>query len=285
MTISQYTHKAIKQLAPLYDESEAKWIVRTMMESITGMSRTDILLHGSREMEPETETRYERIIARLLKHEPIQYILGETYWHGMTLKVNPTVLIPREETSELVDIIVKDNKNRVDLDVIDICTGSGCIAIALARYLPFASVSGIDISADALTIARENASLCKTKVYFKQEDALKPISSSDQGKYDIVVSNPPYIAQHEMKKMDRNVLDYEPHLALFVPDDDPLKFYRPISRNAMTTVRPRGKLYLEINPLFSDQLVAMLTGDGWDNVMVVNDMHGKERFATAIKPE
>ncbi len=284
MTISQYTHKAIGQLAPLYDESEARWIVRTMVESITGMSRTDMLLHGDREMEPETVARYDGIIARLLKHEPIQYILGETYWHGMTLKVSTAVLIPREETSELVDIIVKDYGDRQDLSVMDICTGSGCIAIALARNLPFASVTGIDISADALAVARENASLCKAHVDFEQKDALAPVAD-EQDKYDIVVSNPPYIAQHEEKEMDSNVLDYEPHLALFVPDNDPLKFYSAISRNSMATLKPGGKLYLEINPLFSDRLASMLTGDGWDNVTVIKDMHGKDRFATATKPE
>lgn len=284
MTISQYTHKAIGQLAPLYDESEARWIVRTMVESITGMSRTDMLLHGDREIEPETEARYDGIIARLLKHEPIQYILGETYWHGMTLKVSPAVLIPREETSELVDIIVKDYGDRQDLSVMDICTGSGCIAIALARNLPFASVTGIDISADALAVARENASRCKAHVDFEQKDALAPVAD-EQDKYDIVVSNPPYIAQHEEKEMDSNVLDYEPHLALFVPDNDPLRFYTAISRNYMVTLKPGGKLYLEINPLFSDRLASMLTGDGWDNVTVIKDMHGKNRFATATKPE
>lgn len=282
MTLSQYTRNAIEQLAPIYDASEARWIIRTMVESFTGMNRTKIMLHGDDELEPETVNRYDGIIARLLKHEPIQYILGETYWHGLTLKVTPAVLIPREETSELVDLIVNEFSDRQDLNVMDLCTGSGCIAVALARNLPFASVKGVDISPDALAVARENASKCKVKVDFEQRDVLQPAGDSSD-KYDLVVSNPPYIAQHEESKMDSNVLDYEPHIALFVPDDDPLKFYKAISDNTIDAMKPGGKLYLEINPLYSRQLSEMLEHDGWTDVNIIKDMHGKDRFATATK--
>ncbi|MCM1050555.1 MAG: peptide chain release factor N(5)-glutamine methyltransferase [Paenibacillus sp.] len=282
MTLSQYTRKAIEQLAPIYDASEARWIIRTMVENITGMNRTEIMLHDDDELEPETVNRYDGIIARLLKHEPIQYILGETYWHGLTLKVTPAVLIPREETSELVDLIVNEFSDRQDLNVMDLCTGSGCIAVALARNLPFASVKGVDISPDALAVARENASKCKVKVNFEQRDVLQS-AYDPSDKYDLVVSNPPYIAQHEESKMDSNVLDYEPHIALFVPDDDPLKFYKAISANTIDAMKPGGKLYLEINPLYARQLSDMLEHDGWTDVNIIKDMHGKDRFATATK--
>lgn len=283
MTISQYTRQCIERLAPVYEPSESRWLMRITLEHLKGWSQTDILLNADREADPSLTAAVDAIIARLLRHEPIQYILGSTYWHGLTLKVTPAVLIPREETSELVDLIEHDFDGQSDLRVLDICTGSGCIAIALARSLPFASVTATDISAPALDVARENASTCKAKVSFITEDALRPSSLPD-GEFDIIVSNPPYIAQSEDKLMEANVLDYEPHTALFVPDNDPLRFYKSISANALKTGKPQCRLYLEINPLFCSQLRDMLTGDGWTDVQSVKDIHGKDRFITARHP-
>lgn len=283
MTISQYTRQCIERLAPVYDASESRWIMRITLEHLKGWSQTDFLLKSDTEADTPLTDRIDAIISRLLRHEPIQYILGSTYWHGLTLKVTPAVLIPREETSELVDLIERDFNAKSDLRVLDICTGSGCIAIALARSLPFAHVTGTDISADALAVARDNASACKVKVDFTIEDALRP-SALAAGTFDIIVSNPPYIGQSEDALMDANVLDYEPHSALFVPDDNPLLFYKSISANAMRLGKPGCRLYLEINPLHARQLCETLAQDGWADVQLIKDIHGKNRFVTATHP-
>ena len=279
MTFNACIKESISKLAPVYDPSESRWLMRIILEKLNGWTHTDIILNGDKEMLPELKDRIEAIISRLLRNEPIQYILGETYWHGLTLRVSPAVLIPREETSELVDIITGENQ-RDDLAVLDMCTGSGCIAIALARNLSFPEVTGIDISDEALSVARDNAALCKVKINFLKSDVLKPLNLT-YNSYDIIVSNPPYIADSEKNSMDANVLDYEPHSALFVPNDDPLKFYRAISSSASRLTRPGGRLYLEINPLYARQLSDMLSADGWTDVTVIKDMHGKDRFISA----
>lgn len=283
MTIAQYIRQCIERLAPVYETSEARWLVRIILEHLKGWSQTDMILKSETEADTTLTDRSDAIIERLLHHEPIQYIIGSTYWHGLTLKVTPAVLIPREETSELVDIIEHERGDASDLQVLDICTGSGCIAIALARALPFARVTGSDISDDALAVARENAATCKTRIDFIREDALKTSGLPD-ATFDIIVSNPPYIGQSEDALMEANVLDNEPHSALFVPDDNPLLFYKSISANALRLGKPGSRLYLEINPLHSTQLCDMLSQDGWDDVQCVRDMHGKNRFVTASHP-
>lgn len=280
--LREFTADIIKRLSPLYDESEARWLVRTMLESLTGWTRTDILLKADSEVSPRLQSRVETVVKRLLNHEPIQYILGETYWHGLTLKVSPSVLIPRVETSELVDLIEDANKGS-DLNVLDLCTGSGCIAIALARDLPFAHVTAIDLSASALAVAGENAARCKTAIDFLKADVLAPLDIPSDSQ-DIIVSNPPYIDESEARGMDANVLDYEPHMALFVPDDDPLKFYRAISREAIRIARPRGRLYFEINPLHVISLTQLLARDDWQDITTHRDLQGKQRFISASKP-
>ncbi|MBD5252146.1 MAG: peptide chain release factor N(5)-glutamine methyltransferase [Bacteroides sp.] len=283
MTLRQLTDKSIDRLSPLYETSEARWLVRTALEHFTGMSRTDMMLRSDQEASEMLIHNVSGVIDRLLDNEPIQYILGETYWHGLTLKVTPDVLIPRVETSELIDIINDNYAGRSDLKVLDLCTGSGCIAIALARTLPFSRVTATDISAGALLVARENAADCKVKITFQQGDLLAGVGLPD-GSIDIIVSNPPYICDSEKAGMSANVLDYEPHSALFVPDDDPLKFYRAISREGIRLAVAGGRLYLEINPLHVSELTAMLADDGWTEVEALRDMHGRERFVKALKP-
>lgn len=280
MTISQYTRQCIERLSPIYEPSESRWLMRITLEHLKGWSQTDIILNADKEADSTLTDSIDAIITRLLRHEPIQYILGSTYWHGLTLKVSPAVLIPREETSELVDIIESDCRKIPDLHVLDICTGSGCIAIALAHSLTFPIVTATDISADAIGVARDNAKSCKAKVNFTIEDALRP-SSLPAGTFDIIVSNPPYIARSEDKLMEANVLDYEPHSALFVPDDNPLLFYKSISANALKLGKPACRLYLEINPIYCTQLCTMLERDGWTDVQSIKDIHGKDRFITA----
>ena len=282
MTLRQLLDNGRARLAPLYGQGEADWMMRIIMEYLKGWKQADLLLRADEEVSDFIAGKADAIIARLLDNEPLQYILGETYWHGMTLKVTPDVLIPRPETSELVDLITSEN-TAPDLNVLDVCTGSGCIAVALANTLLFSRVTGTDISDAALAVARENASLRKLKVGFMHSDALGQFPFDD-GSMDIVVSNPPYITESEKKEMEPNVLDHEPGLALFVPDADPLRFYTAISREGFRVTRPGGKIYFEINPLFARQVSRMMTETGWDDVQILPDMHGKQRFAKGTRP-
>ncbi|MDE5555609.1 MAG: peptide chain release factor N(5)-glutamine methyltransferase, partial [Muribaculaceae bacterium] len=247
-----------------------------------GVTATDLVVNGHRTAEPETVEHIKNIVNRICKGEPIQYAIGSARFYGMDFKVTPAVLIPRPETEGLVDIIVKDHATQSDLHVLDCGTGSGCIAIALARNLPFASVDAIDISADALTIARYNANHLKANVNFSLDDILN-LSPPDKAVYDIIVSNPPYIADKERADMESRVKDYEPSSALFVPDSNPLLFYRAIAEYASRALKDNGKLYFEINPLFVDELKAMLISNGFDDVEITRDYIGRYRYAKAIR--
>ena len=226
--------------------------------------------------------KVDDVVGRLMNDEPIQYIFGNARFYGMSLKVTRHTLIPRPETEELVDMIVKDYGRRSDLSVLDAGTGSGCIALALARNLPFAQVTGIDVSDAALDVARENAATLHVKADFGYGDmlALKP---EVVPMYDIIVSNPPYIAESERCSMEANVLEYEPEGALFVPDDDPLKYYRAVTLYAVTALRAGGGLYFEINPRYAADMRTLIAEYGFDDVDVVRDMQGQERFAVARK--
>lgn len=281
MTLQQLINSTRSRLEPLYGRDEAEWMIRITMEHLKGWDRTELILRADREVSDFIADKVAAVTDRLVAGEPLQYILGDTYWHGMTLKVTPDVLIPRPETSQLVDIICDENKGD-DLRVLDVCTGSGCIAIALASTLPFSAVTAVDISDKALAVARENAALRKVRVDYLKADALKPLPLRE-GSFDIVVSNPPYIAESEKKEMDKNVVDYEPALALFVPDDDPLRFYTPIALTAYRLLKPGGKLYFEVNSDYATDVACMLSGHGWDDAQVLIDLYGRKRFVTAHK--
>lgn len=281
MTLKEKTDSMVRALAPIYDSREARNITEIAIEHIKGWSRVDILMNSDKEISDYFAHKLDEVLARLLKNEPIQYITGETYWHGLTLKVNPGVLIPRPETSELVDIISDDNK-QPDLRVLDLGTGSGAIAIALSRSLNFPEVTATDISDKALATAKDNNRLLNTGVSFIKSDMLAALPFPD-GSFDIIVSNPPYICESERSAMRANVLDYEPATALFVPDNDPLRFYRAIADEGYRTASQGGRLYLEINPTFADKLKQLLTGSGWKDVTILKDMYGKNRFIKACK--
>lgn len=283
LTLRQCADNAIRRLLSEYPDGEARWMVRIIFEKLKGWNRTEMMIRADQEISPFIAGKVDEITRRLLDHEPIQYILGEARFYGLTLNVTPDVLIPRPETEELVDMIVADAHGRSDLRVMDLCTGSGCIAIALARNLPFAEVTAIDISAKALEVAAGNATLTKTTIHFRNADVLS-LPRPDKADMDIIVSNPPYIAESERATMDPNVLDHEPSLALFVPDSDPLKFYRAISSYSRLALRPGGRLYFEINPLFAPQLLSMLEADGWTEITVTPDMQRKQRFISATAP-
>ncbi len=283
-TLNQFVASSIARLAPVAGEREARASLRMIFEAVKGWTPVDVAIKGGDPVSPFVIGKVDDIINRMLTHEPIQYILGEAWWYGLRLKVSPAVLIPRPETAELVDLIVKEFSGRSDLRVADICTGSGCIAIALARNLPFSQVTAIDISSDALAVARENAALLRTpSVTFLEADATDPASLPSAG-FDIIVSNPPYIAEDERGSMDKNVLLYEPHAALFVPDTDPLLFYRAIAAYGLTHLADHGRIFFEINPIYADRLAAHMRDAGWADVLLTRDIHGTYRFLSATRP-
>ncbi|MCM1356590.1 MAG: peptide chain release factor N(5)-glutamine methyltransferase [Staphylococcus sp.] len=279
-TLRELLDRSRGQLSPLYGDGEARWLLRIVMEHIKGWDQVELALRANDEVSDFIIGRVDEAVGRLMKGEPVQYIYGDTYWHGMTLKVTPDVLIPRPETEELVDIITEHNTTS-DLRVLDICTGSGCIAIALAKTLKFPEVTAIDISRPALEVAGENCSLQNVNVRLLCEDAL--LLSPQPGAYDIIVSNPPYVMDSEAKAMDKNVLDHEPHLALFVPDDDALKFYKAIATFALSSLSDGGRLYFELNPLTASGLKAWMLDNGWSDVELLPDIHAKTRFMIASK--
>lgn len=277
------TVRMIRQhLSPIYGEGEAKAMTRLIFHHLKGWSATDMIIHEADEVSDYMMDKINEILKRLELNEPIQYILGEAYFYGMDLNVDRSTLIPRPETEELVDLIVRDWKERRDLRVLDIGTGSGAIAIALARNLLFAEVTAIDISEEALKVARANAKKMKTHISFLHADVFDFYPSPNS--YDIIVSNPPYVDESEKTGMDRNVLDYEPHTALFVPDDEPLIFYSRISHIAENALREDGKIYFEINPRHSEAMTVLLHDDGFEDIRILRDIHGAERFITAKKP-
>lgn len=271
-------------LTPHYGADEADAMARVIFEEMLHRSVVDIVLRKDTIISGFMHDKIMKVVSRLLDDEPLQYILGKTRFYGNELVVTPAVLIPRPETEELVDIVVKDWGDRSDLAVLDICTGSGCIAVSLARTLKFADVSAVDLSPEAIAVAKENAARLKVSVDFRRADALALTSNGDD-RYDIIVSNPPYVTEREKSAMAPNVLEYEPHMALFVHDDDPLRFYRAIGHYACYALKPDGMLYFEINPLFVDDLKKMLADMGLRDVISLADMTGRQRFITAKSPE
>lgn len=269
-------------LKPVYGERETKAIIREIFHYLKGWDLTEMLIHQGDELSPFIKQQIEEIKGKLLNHEPIQYITGNARFHGMDFKVTRDTLIPRPETDELVDLIIEQADNRSDLKILDIGTGSGCIAISLARNLKFPDVTALDFSPNALIVAEENARNLKVKVKFILVNIFEWHPTS---KFDIIVSNPPYVTEKEKKDMEHGVLDYEPESALFVPDDDPLRFYKRIADIALSSLEKGGRLYLEINPLFHGDLVRLLKDKGFVSVKTDPDISGKVRFITAIRDE
>ena len=267
-------------LAGHVEPREAQAMIRIICEDVFNYDQVDMALRQESELPEFAQDRISDIIARLRRHEPLQYIIGSALFHGHRFKVNPAVLIPRPETEQLVDLIIDENPAS-DLRVLDMGTGSGCIAISLARALKFPTVDAFDISRDAVAVARENAALLKVKVRLFESDMLSPQPSAT---YDIIVSNPPYICWSEREAMDPNVKDYEPGQALFVPDNDPLMFYKAIAPYAARSLERGGRLYLEINRRFGNEVKRLLEDNGFNEVRIIDDAYGNPRFAAAIAP-
>lgn len=329
--IKMKTYQQLWQsLTPLYDAGEAQAIVRTVLDVKYGMTLTDIICGKVNEISADEERKLEEIIIKLQKGEPVQYVLGEADFAGRPFHVEPGVLIPRPETAELCQWIEKDmiEKSIVSSEdspedssgnspqatddarlILDICTGSGCIAITLGLDIPNSEVTGWDISEDALRIAQGNVEMMKAgNVRIEHQDALalpkaaetdnekmkgnddkevvKPkgeAKTPSTQKWDLIVSNPPYICEKEKADMEKNVLEHEPSLALFVPDEDPLKFYRAIAEYASSALKSGRALYFEINPIYEKETREMLLKLDFKDIETKEDAFGKKRMMRAIK--
>lgn len=282
ITLRQLVSGAERRLSPSLGQGEARAMVGIIMESLKGYRPVDVVMHAGDEVTPWLESQVDGIIGRVLDGEPLQYVLGVARFMGNDYAVTPDTLIPRPETAEMVDMVAGRNGGRTDLRVLDIGTGSGCIAISLARVLKFAQIDAVDISKAALEVAAENARRLKAGVRFIEMDILSQTPPSAPV-YDIIVSNPPYIALGEEPSMDRRVVDHEPHRALFVPDSDPLVFYRAIAGYAAGALVPGGQLYVELNPLFASGVAGLFSAAGFAGVELHRDYCGRVRFATAVK--
>jgi len=272
------------RLSELFGENEAASITFLLFEKIFELKRADVLAGKSLKLfNKYCFEELESFTQRLLDHEPIQYILKEAYFYNWKFFVSPSVLIPRPETEELVHLVLKENALLPNPKILDIGTGSGCIAISLAKERPDAEVHALDISKEALDVARENAQQLRAKIYFSQADILS--GYLDAGGFDILVSNPPYVLQKEKSTMASHVLDHEPHRALFVPDNDPLKFYKAILAFSANKLKPQGKIYFEINEKYPEETKSLMAEHGYVNVEIVNDLNGKSRIAKGIKKE
>ena len=304
--IKMKTYQQLWQsLTPLYDAGEAQAIVRTVLDVKYGMTLTDIICGKVNELSADEERKLEEIIIRLQKGEPVQYVLGEADFAGRTFHVEPGVLIPRPETAELCQWIEegiagkstdspKDSSEDSSKDspevspqatddakqILDICTGSGCIAITLGLNIPNSEVTGWDISEDALRIAQGNVEMMKAgNVRIEHQDALALPKAAEAA--DLIVSNPPYICEKEKADMEKNVLEHEPSLALFVPDEDPLKFYRAIAEYASSALKSGGVLYFEINPIYEKETREMLLKLDFKDIETKEDAFGKKRMMRA----
>ena len=268
----------MERLAPLYGEREASCIASVAAEYLCGFSRRDMIV------DPEREVRlpgnFEDVVSQLENFRPVQYVVGRTEFCGREFCVGEGVLIPRPETEELVDWVVKTSDGG-PCRILDIGTGSGCIAVSLATQLSESSVTALDISAQALDYARRNALLNGVSVDFVEGDILD--ERLDLGLFDIIVSNPPYVPASDAGRMCRNVLDYEPHNALFVPDDEPLLFYRAVSRFAHRSLRAGGRLFFEIYENAAHRTAAMLEDAGFADVEIRNDLNSKPRMIRCRK--
>lgn len=291
MVIKNYKNRFLQALSSLYDEKEVESFFYLTLEKLHQKKRIDLALQPDLSMDETQLSQWETVLTELKTYKPIQYILGETEFYGLTFLVNENVLIPRPETEELVELIlVESRKSKVEsLSILDIGTGSGCIPVSLKKNLPSAEVFAIDVSPNALEVAQKNAEINGVEVNFIQTDILKvndlknlPTSNFQlPASFDIIVSNPPYVRNLEKAEINPNVLEFEPHLALFVEDNDALLFYRKITELAKSHLAENGKLYFEINQYLGKETVALVESYGFKNVQLIKDIYGNDRMISA----
>jgi|TARA_R100000479_G_scaffold69849_1_gene33488 release factor glutamine methyltransferase len=283
MKLKELKHNFTETLSEVYPSEEIQSFFSILSEKYLNLARVQITLEADKKIDSTTLKKFEKALERLKKQEPIQYIVGDTEFYGLTFNVNKNTLIPRPETEELVEWIIEDSvsEKRSNYSILDIGTGSGCIAISLVKNLPTASVSALDYSYEALQTAEENAKLNNVRVHFFQKDILKVGTLPQQ--YDVIVSNPPYVRELEKLEMQSNVLDHEPASALFVSNSDPLLFYRTIARLSLRYLKPNGKLYFEINEYLSEELIDSLKQEGYPIIELRKDFRGKDRMLLCRK--
>jgi release factor glutamine methyltransferase len=270
-------------LLDYYPDTEIDSFFSMLSLHILKMKRIDISQSLFSVVSGKKYDKFQVAIERLKRYEPIQYVIGDTEFYGLEFKVNPSVLIPRPETEELVAWIIDEHKKKQQISILDIGTGSGCIAVALAKHLVNSTVYALDVSLEALSLAKENTLTNDVNVEFIEADIFDWNFGDLQ--FDVIVSNPPYVRELEKEAMSANVLDHEPHLALFVKDDDALLFYRTISKVANKILKPNGQLYFEINESLGKDINDLLSNSGYSDVQLKKDHFQKDRMIKAIKDE
>lgn len=285
MTLKLLKTYFINSLLNYYPETEIISFFYVLTQYILVLRRIDVSLSYNNKISKIDIEKFQDSIDKLKFYEPIQYIVGETEFYNLPFKVNNSVLIPRPETEGLVDWIINtyQTSNYKQLHILDIGTGSGCIAISLAKNLPNSKVFGLDVSKEALDIAKQNAKLNNLEVKFIEADILNCDFEFDDFKFDIIVSNPPYVRELEKEKMNANVLKYEPHLALFVENEDSLLFYKKISQFANKTLRSKGQLFFEINEYLGKEMFNLLKDEGFVDIELKSDIYGKDRMIKGVK--
>lgn len=284
MLFKIYKNRFFEKLSSLYDEKEIESFFYIILEKKHQLKRIDLALNPTLELDENQLVQWDLIIEELKTQKPIQYILGETFFYGLRFEVNENTLIPRPETEELVDLIISKNltnQQSKNLKILDIGTGSGCIAIALAKNIPNAEVFAIDVSEKALEIAQKNAAQNEVNVTFLQKNILE--TDDLEQAFDIIVSNPPYVRHLEKAEINKNVLEYEPHIALFVKDDDALVFYRKIADLAKKNLKQNGQLYFEINQYLGKETFQLVENFDFKNVQLIKDIYGNDRMISAEK--
>ncbi|PTX22299.1 release factor glutamine methyltransferase [Pontibacter mucosus] len=281
-TVQQLQQHIRESIKTAYPEPEAGSIAQLVLEHVLQKNRMQLSLAQQQEVNPEQETQLKQMVQRLQQQEPVQYVLGVAHFYGLELLVDERVLIPRPETEELVDLVLREHKGQDGLQVLDICAGSGCIPLALAANLRNAEVYGLEVSEGALEVAKANAAKYNLNINWLQADIFEPVPRITPASLDIITSNPPYVLEEEKGQMRENVLQYEPHLALFVPDQDPLKYYRRIAEVAQQLLKKGGKLYFEINERYGQQVQDLLLQLGFAEARVVQDLFGKDRIVRGM---
>ena len=280
MKLIDFKNKFSTSLTSHYSKGETDQLYFILIEDKLGFSKTDLIIKVNNEIKDSELIELEKVLDELLSGKPIQYILGNTWFDGLKIEVNENVLIPRQETEELVDWMFKDNKFHSPI-ILDLCSGSGCISLALKNKIPNASVIGIDISEQAILLSNSNATKLNLEVEYFCKNILT--ESSENWKADLIISNPPYIRESERSLMSDLVLKNEPELALFVSDNDPLLFYRVISHFAFQSLSDGGKLYFEINEAFAKETFAILEVEGFKNIELKKDLNNKYRMIKGTK--
>ena len=284
MTITEAHQHLVAQLNTLYDSREASAIANIIIEHITGKTRSERIISKNILLSEKEEKHLYLSIKKLLEHQPVQYITNEAWFAGLNFYVDENVLIPRPETEELVEWCVAeilDSKTQIQ-NIIDIGTGSGCIPISIKHKLPHSNITAIDISKEALTVAERNASRLNVEINFSQIDISNELSRKSLPVFDYIISNPPYICQSEKITMHKNVLEHEPHSALFVPDDDALIFYKAIIQFAKNHLHVKGEIFLELNEALGKETALLFQENNYD-VILKKDMQGKDRMLMATK--